>query len=116
MVIAALFEACRIINMINDGKAAASQADIDALRQLMDTFMIEILGILPDTASAHESGANGASAVKPFEDAVDLLLEIRAGAKKNKDWTTSDLIRNRLSEIGFDIKDTKDGWEWSLKR
>ena len=116
MVIAALFEACRIINMINDGKAAASQADIDALRQLMDTFMIEILGILPDTASAPESGANGASAVKPFEDAVDLLLEIRAGAKKNKDWTTSDLIRNRLSEIGFDVKDTKDGWEWSLKR
>ena len=81
----------------------------------MDTFMIEILGILPDAATGLDSGAN-TSAAKPFEDAVDLLLEIRSEAKRNKDWTTSDLIRNRLSEIGFDVKDTKDGWEWSLKK
>ena len=114
MVIAALFDACRIINMIKDGNAAASQADIDALRSLMDTFMVEILGIVPDVTAAAE--ADGGQSVKPFEDAVDLLLEIRAGAKRNKDWATSDLIRNRLSEIGFDVKDTKDGWEWSLKK
>ncbi len=117
MVIAALFEACRIINMIKDGKAAASQADIDALKQLMDTFMVEILGIRPEGVAA-AAGVDSADegATKPFEDAVDLLLEIRADAKRNKDRTTSDLIRNRLSEIGFDVKDTKDGWEWSLKK
>ena len=115
MVIAALFDACRIINLINDGKAHASQEDIDALRKLMDTFMVEILGILPDGGAADAVGGS-ADAAKPFEDAVDLLLEIRSEAKRNKDWTTSDLIRNRLSEIGFDVKDTKDGWEWSLKK
>ena len=54
--------------------------------------------------------------MKPFEDAVDLLLQMRAEAKSKKDWATSDLIRNRLGEIGFDVKDTKDGWEWSLKK
>ena len=61
-------------------------------------------------------GTQGADALKPYEDAVNLLLELRSEAKRNKDWTTSDLIRNRLSEIGFDVKDTKDGWEWSLKK
>lgn len=115
MVIAALFDACRIINLIKDGKEHASQTDIDALRNLMDTFMIEILGIRPEGVTAENAG-DSATAAKPFEDAVDLLLEIRSEAKRNKDWTTSDLIRNRLSEIGFDVKDTKDGWEWSLKK
>ena len=56
------------------------------------------------------------SVLKPFEDAVDLLLTIRAEAKAKKDWATSDLIRNRLAEIGFVVKDTKDGFEWSLKK
>ena len=44
-----------------------------------------------------------------------MLLDIRKQAKSNKDWATSDLIRNRLTEIGFDIKDTKDGYEWKVK-
>lgn len=112
MVIAALFEACRIVNQINDGHAKATEADIKALQKLFGTFLVEILGIVPDITG---SDAAGATALKPFEDAVDLLLSIRSEAKRNKDWTTSDLIRNRLSEIGFDVKDTKDGWEWSLK-
>ena len=112
MVIAALFEACRIVNQINDGNAKATASDIEALRGLFDTFLVEILGIVPDITGGD---AAGAPAMKPFEDAVDLLLSIRSEAKRNKDWTTSDLIRNRLAEIGFDVKDTKDGWEWSLK-
>ena len=114
MVIAALFEACRIVNQINDGKAKASAEDLEALRKLFDTFLVEILGVRPDGVAA--DGTQGADALKPYEGAVDLLLELRSEAKRNKDWTTSDLIRNRLSEIGFDVKDTKDGWEWSLKK
>ncbi|MDE6131637.1 MAG: cysteine--tRNA ligase, partial [Muribaculaceae bacterium] len=77
------------------------------LRRVMDTFLVEILGIKADTQG-------GGSDMKPFEDAVDLLLEIRSNAKKNKDWATSDQIRDRLKEIGFDVKDTKDGFEWKL--
>jgi len=75
----------------------------------MDTFLIEILGIMPD-------GGKGdtASTMKPYREAVDLVLDIRSNAKKNKDWATSDLIRDRLAAIGFTVKDTKDGVEWSL--
>lgn len=110
IVIANLFEACSLINRVNDGHAKATQSDIDALKRLFDTFLFEILGMRDDIIEGGDSGA-----MKPFEDAVDLLLQIRAKAKASKDWATSDAIRDGLSEIGFNVKDTKDGFEWSLK-
>ena len=113
IVIAHLFEACRLINQVNDGNATATQADIDELKALFKIFLVDILGVRTDIVGA---GEGDATALKPFEDAVDLLLEMRAKAKADKDWATSDLIRNRLAEIGFDVKDTKDGFEWSLKK
>ena len=113
IVIATLFDACRIINQVNDGSAAATAADIDGLRRIMDTYLVQILGIVPDAASA--AGADRSS-LKPYEDAVDLLLDIRREAKQKKDWATSDFIRDRLAAIGFDVKDTKDGYEWSVKQ
>ena len=112
IVIAHLFEACRLINQVNDGTASATQADIDALKALFQTFLVDILGISTDIAGASEGNAS----LRPFEEAVELLLEIRGEAKARKDWATSDLIRNRLAEIGFDVKDTKDGFEWSVKQ
>ena len=81
------------------------------MKKLFNTFLVEILGIRTEIVAGTGSG----DALRPFEDAVDLLLQIRSEAKSKKDWATSDLIRNRLSEIGFNIKDTKDGFEWSLK-
>ena len=110
IVIAHLFEACSIANRINDGAAKATADDINNLRATFDTFLFEILGVKNDIVE----GGN-ADALKPFEKAVDLLLEVRAQAKKNKDWATSDAIRDGLSQIGFNVKDTKDGFEWSLK-
>ncbi len=107
-VIAHLFDACRAINLVNDGKAAISQADLDALKQVFGTFLFDILGV-------RDVAASGDVNLKPYEEAVDLLLQIRKSAKDNKDWATSDLIRNRLAEIGFDVKDTKDGFEWKVK-
>lgn len=109
IVIANLFEACSLVNKINGGSAYATEADIAALKSLFDTFLFEILGMRDDMVEC------GGTAMKPFEDAVDLLLQIRAEAKAKKDWATSDAIRDGLGKIGFDIKDTKDGFEWSLK-
>ena len=43
-----------------------------------------------------------------------MLLDIRKQAKANKDWATSDKIRDELAKLGFSVKDTKDGFEWSL--
>lgn len=110
VVLAHLFEAASIINRIKDGNAKATQADIDTLRRLFDTFLFEILGVKEETAGGNEE------AMKPFEKAVDLLLEIRAKAKASKDWATSDAIRDGLAKAGFSVKDTKDGFEWSVNK
>ena len=107
-VIANLFDACRAINLVNDGKAAISQSDLDELKSVFKVFLFDILGV-------RDVAAGGDVNLKPYEEAVDLLLQIRKTAKDNKDWATSDLIRNRLAEIGFDVKDTKDGFEWKVK-
>jgi cysteinyl-tRNA synthetase len=45
-----------------------------------------------------------------------MLLEQRAIAKANKDWATSDKIRNGLAALGFEIKDTKEGCTWKLNK
>ncbi|MDE6279386.1 MAG: cysteine--tRNA ligase, partial [Paramuribaculum sp.] len=110
IVIANLFEACSIVNNINDGREPADEPTVTALQNLFDTYMIAILGLEPAS-----SGAAGKDDTAPFRKAVDLLLDLRSKAKAEKDWATSDMIRDRLSAIGFDIKDTKNGYEWSLK-
>ena len=51
-----------------------------------------------------------------YSKAIDLLLEIRQQAKANKDWATSDRIRNELAALGFEVKDTRDGATWKLNK
>ena len=113
IVISHLFDACRVINQVNDGKASASAEDIETLKKLFNTFLVDILGIRTETIA---TGEGNEDALRPFEQAVDFILEMRRTAKANKDWATSDLIRDRLAQIGFDVKDTKDGFEWSVKK
>lgn len=110
MVIAVLFDALRPVNRAADGQAPLGPKSIEALTRLFDTYLVDILGIRVETASG-----DGQKSLEPFEKAVDLLLEMRAKAKADKDWATSDLIRDRLAALGFDVKDTKNGFEWSLK-
>ena len=110
IVIATLFDACKVINQANDGAIALSQTDIDQLKATFQTYLFDVLGVRDDAAGGGE-GVN----LEPYQKAVDLLLEVRRQAKANKDWATSDLIRDRLNEAGFDVKDTKDGFEWKVR-
>ncbi len=110
IVIAHLFEAVGIINKVRDGHATASGADVGKLRRLFDIFLFDILGMRPDAADVADT-----KALDPYRGAVDLLLQVRSEAKSKKDWATSDLIRDRLADLGFAVKDTKDGVEWSVK-
>ena len=105
IVISHLFDACKAINTIADGKATIAAADLEELKATFKLFVEDILGL----QTADNSTDNTA-----YKKAVDLLLEIRRQAKQNKDWATSDKIRNELTAIGFTIKDTKDGFEWSI--
>ena len=109
MVIATLFEACKLINQATDGAIRLNADDLSRLRHLFDVFLVELLGIRVNADN------ESSDAAKAYEGAVDLLMDIRKNAKAAKDWATSDLIRNKLTALGFDIKDTKNGVEWSVK-
>ena len=105
IVISHLFEAAKAINTVSDGKGTISEADLAELKEVFKLFIEDILGLQTESGS----GSNEA-----YKKAIDLLLEMRLEAKRNKDWGTSDKIRNELTALGFNIKDTKDGFEWSL--
>ena len=109
IVISHLFDAAKIINQAVDGNAKLTATDTEELKSLFDTFLFEILGI-----RAEEGGGSGRE--EAFGKVVDMLLEQRAIAKANKDWATSDKIRNELTALGFEIKDTKEGATWKLNR
>lgn len=111
IVISHLFDAARAINSVKDGKGSISAEDLKELQEVFHLFVFDILG-MQDTATAAASGQDNSR--EAFSKAVDLLLSIRQQAKANKDWATSDKIRNELTAIGFTIKDTKDGAEWKI--
>ena len=110
-VISALFDASKTINSIVDKKETISADVLKALTELFDTFAFEILGLRKSSSS---SDGNNAAREEAFGKVVDMLLEQRMKAKANKDWATSDLIRDRLAALGFEVKDTKDGFSWKL--
>ncbi len=103
MLIANLFEAARRINLVNDGNDTITADDLEILSNEMVGFFSLVLGL--------KTGAsNGDSKLAPV---MDLILDIRQKARENKDWTTSDLIRDGLAAAGIVVKDSKEGTSWS---
>ena len=110
IVISHLFDACRQINQVIDKKATIAAADLEELTETFRLFLFDVLGL------KEESSDGNADREAAFGKVVDMLLEQRSIAKANKDWATSDKIRNELTALGFEIKDTKDGATWKLNR
>ena len=106
IAIAHLFDALKAINLIHDGKETISAKDLKELKSVFKVFIEDVLGLKSEVATSGGSEA--------YKGAVDLLLNMRLEAKQNKDWATSDKIRNELTALGFEIKDTKDGFEWKI--
>ncbi|MCB2197715.1 MAG: cysteine--tRNA ligase [Bacteroidetes bacterium] len=108
VLIAHLFDLVRIINSVNDGKEKLSQSDLEEAKKLYQSFVFDVLGLQQELLESTEnSGLTG--------DLIDLILNLRLEAKKNKDFATADKIRDELTEKGVKIKDTKDGFEWEIE-
>ena len=108
VAIASLFEAVKMANLIAEGKETISADDLAGLKNLFSVFVFDLFGL---RKPEKETKAGSAA----FEGAVDLLLQLRMKAKAERDWMTADHIRNELNNLGFEIKDTKDGFSWELK-
>ena len=109
ILIAHLFDGAKMINSVNDGNATLTAGDLAKLQQLYQEMLIDVLG-LQQSSGSRDTGNN-----ELFSEIVGLLLTLRQEAKMKKDWTTSDQIRDRLTSLGFEIKDTKEGADWKLK-
>ena len=101
-VVANLFEILPNINALKDKHIAADAVAGSvwtSVQAQLKLFVESILGLKVD------KGANR----QQLNGVVELLIEIRKQAKANKDFATSDKIRNQLSEMGIQLKDEKDG-------
>jgi len=107
VVIALLFDGLRHINAAFNGQGSLSASDLEMLRRVYHTFVFDILGLRDEQAGDNHG--------ELLEYLIGYLLDIRQEAKAAKDYATSDKIRKKLSELGVDIKDRKDGADWSFR-
>lgn len=108
ILIAHLFEAAKIINLVNDKKETLTKEAIEALKELIHAFVFEVLGLKDEQTSGTD--------IQLVDGLMTMILEARQKAKDEKDWETSDKIRNHLQELGVVVKDSKEGATWELKK
>lgn len=104
VLIAELFELVRLINSIYDGKQQADENTIAKIKKVINDFVFDVLGLKDD-----QLGGDNDSVDK----LMDLIIHLRNEAKQNKDFATSDRIRNELSAVGIQLKDSKEGTLWN---
>lgn len=107
ILIAHLFEAVKFVNSVKEEKETISASDLKLLKQTMDDFLFDVLG-LEDTVSENSKDGEKLSA------AVEILIQLRNQARTNKDFAMSDKIRDELLAKGIQLKDGKDGTTFSL--
>jgi len=106
IAIAQLFEGARIINSVKDKKETITAADLEILKKTMNDFVFDILGLKDE-----ETGGNN----QLVDELMETILTLRQKARENKDYATSDLIRDHLAKVNIKVKDTKDGAEWQIE-
>ena len=108
LLLAQLFEAVKYINSVNNDKFSISNKDLIFLKNKMNTFFYEVLGLkIPN--SNDKSILNN-----KIDGTINLLIKYREKARLNNDFETSDLIRDELLELGVKLNDSKDGTNYII--
>jgi cysteinyl-tRNA synthetase len=107
ILVANLFEGARIINSVNDRKETITDEDLSVLKNLMHTFIFDVLGLKSELSNTHHD--------KVLQGVMEIILDIRKEAKAKKDFSTSDKLRDDLVKNKIIIKDTKEGVTWSIE-
>lgn len=102
ILIAQLFEAVKFINQVKEGKASATAADLALLKESLQAFVFDILGLQSNNESAND-------VTDKLDGVIELLIELRKEARVNKDFALSDKIRDELAEKGVQLKDGREG-------
>ncbi len=102
VLIAELFEVCRIVNSVHDQKLKIDQHNLGLLQQLLQDFVVDVLGLQGESAASEE-----------LPKVLDFVINLRSEAKSNQDYATSDKIRQGMQQIGYQLKDSKEGTSWT---
>jgi len=106
ILIAQLFEGVKIINAVKDNKQTLTKEDVKILSETMRVFIFDVLGLV----KIEEKTSNDDALI----GAVNLLISIRNEARANKDFATSDKIRDELLAAGIQLKDGKEGTTFTI--
>nr|WP_317631687.1 cysteine--tRNA ligase [uncultured Flavobacterium sp.] len=107
ILIATIFEAVKYINSVKDGKETISSTDLELLTTSLHNFIFDVLGLKDEQET---SNAN----ITKLDSVMNMLIEMRNEARANKNWALSDEIRDKLLDVGIQLKDGKDGTTFTL--
>ena len=101
ILIAHLFDAVKIINSLKEGTETLNTEDLALLQKIMNDFVVKVLGLKEEETSSDST--------HKLDGVLQMLIEMRNQARVDKNWTLSDQIRDELSSLGIQLKDSKDG-------
>jgi len=104
-LIACLFSAASWIYSSAENKETFTSADLILLKNSFELFFTEILGLKEETEPTND---------KYLDGLMSLIIELRNNARKNKDYATSDAIREKMKELSIQLEDGKEGTRWVL--
>ena len=100
MLISELFECLKFINNVHIGSKNLNSGDKEKIDKTFRIFLFEILGLTKEKKSNNENDNSN--------ELIKLLIKIRNQARFNKDYETSDQIRNDLEKLGIKINDEEN--------
>ena len=106
ILIAELFEAVKHINACQHGKLALNNKDIQILKETLNAMCFEVLGL--EKIEKHDTKNS------QQDELIDLLIDMRNEARAQKDFEQSDKIRDRLSTMNIQLKDTAEGTVYEI--
>jgi cysteinyl-tRNA synthetase len=109
---ARLFELCPAINKMAEGQLNPDDAGMETLSEVTKGFedlLFTVFGLKDESAEGADDHMD------QIDGLMKLIVDIRQRARANKDWATSDQIRDTLNAIEIEVMDGKEGTTWKVK-
>ncbi|WP_116108476.1 cysteine--tRNA ligase [Lewinella sp. IMCC34191] len=108
--LARVFELVSRINALKGGQLSLDEISAEQLgrfRKGLGTLLFDVLGL-------RDQAASGGAEQEALDKVMQIILDIRAQARADKDWSLSDKLRDALQDAGITVKDGKKGATWSI--
>lgn len=102
-----IFELCTMINAYKDGHIppeSISESCWKEMAAFMRRYAYDIFGLMDERSNQN---------LDTVDELMKLIIELRKNARDQKDWSSSDMIRDKMKALNIQLKDGKNGTEWS---